>query len=80
MGPCKNGQEAIHLNGDRKDNRRKNLIWGTSKENADDRLKVCATPKNILKRNREAWQRWRDKNRERHNIYKREWVAKRKAA
>ncbi len=36
-GEPSNGQEARHLNGNRKDNGLQNLTWGTRKENAADR-------------------------------------------
>lgn len=35
-GPPPEGHEVRHLNGDRLDNRRENLAWGTRKENAAD--------------------------------------------
>ena len=37
VGPCPEGLWARHLNGDRTDNRLKNLVWGTPKENGRDR-------------------------------------------
>lgn len=37
-GPCPEGMEARHLNGDRHDNRRVNLQWGTKAENAADKI------------------------------------------
>jgi HNH endonuclease/NUMOD4 motif len=37
FGPCSLGGEARHLNGDCSDNRSVNLIWGTHKENCEDR-------------------------------------------
>lgn len=36
-GPCPDGHQAAHLNGDRKDNRAKNLTWATPTENARHR-------------------------------------------
>lgn len=36
VGPCPDGQEARHLDGDRKGNRIDNLIWGTRSENMYD--------------------------------------------
>lgn len=38
VGPCPDGHEARHINGDRKDNRLVNLRWGTKNENANDRI------------------------------------------
>lgn len=38
-GPCPNGLQVRHLNGNPKDNRPNNLRYGTAKENADDRMK-----------------------------------------
>lgn len=38
VGPCPDGMECRHLNGDRADNRLMNLSWGTSAENARDRV------------------------------------------
>jgi len=38
-GPCPEGMEARHLNGDRYDNRARNLAWGTRQENAEDQLR-----------------------------------------
>lgn len=37
VGPCPDGMEARHLNGNRQDNRKSNLAWGTPIENASDR-------------------------------------------
>jgi hypothetical protein len=38
-GPCPPGQECRHLNGNRSDNRwPENLVWGTPKENQQDRI------------------------------------------
>jgi hypothetical protein len=33
VGPCPDGQEALHLNDDPMDNRRDNLEWGTRSKN-----------------------------------------------
>ena len=38
-GPCPDGLQARHLNGDETDNRRVNLKWGTPKENGEDRVR-----------------------------------------
>lgn len=38
-GPCPDGMEARHLNGNKLDNRLRNLAWGTRKENMQDRTK-----------------------------------------
>jgi hypothetical protein len=38
VGPCPEGMEARHLNGDSKDNRLDNLAWGTLDENQADRV------------------------------------------
>lgn len=37
-GPCPDGMECRHLNGDSSDNRPSNLKWGTRRENARDRI------------------------------------------
>lgn len=37
-GPCPEGMQCRHLNGDPTDNRLENLAWGTSTENAADRI------------------------------------------
>ena len=36
VGPCPDGYQTRHLNGDRKDNRLANICWGTPVENHDD--------------------------------------------
>lgn len=51
VGPCPKGMEACHNNGDKKDNRVKNLRWDTASNNMRDlvkhgnhnmaRMKVC---------------------------------------
>lgn len=38
VGACPDGMECRHLNGDRADNRAENLLWGTRKENGEDRV------------------------------------------
>jgi len=37
VGPCPEGMECRHLDGDRTNNSLDNLVWGTAKENAQDR-------------------------------------------
>jgi len=39
VGPCPNGCEALHINGDRIDNRLENLRWGTRLENVADMVR-----------------------------------------
>ena len=39
VGPCPEKHEALHINGDRLDNRLENLRWGTRKENVADAIK-----------------------------------------
>lgn len=39
IGPCPDGCEALHANGDRLDNRLENLRWGTRAENVADALR-----------------------------------------
>ena len=36
-GPCPDGMQCRHLDGDMSNNRPENLVWGTAKENASDR-------------------------------------------
>jgi len=38
VGPCPEGMECRHLNGDRADENLENLRWGTSKENKADKI------------------------------------------
>lgn len=49
VGPCPDGMECRHLNGDRRDNRLGNLAWGTRQENMADNVlhnKTCKGEKN----------------------------------
>jgi hypothetical protein len=39
IGPCPEGMECRHLDGNPKNNRLDNLYWGTGKENATDRVR-----------------------------------------
>ena len=39
VGPCPNGMECCHSNGERADNHLDNLRWGTSKENGLDMIR-----------------------------------------
>lgn len=39
VGPCPDGCEALHINGDRMDNSISNLRWGTRKENVADAIR-----------------------------------------
>lgn len=43
-GPCPDGQECRHLNGDKLDNTKDNLAWGTQLQNREDALRH-GTPK-----------------------------------
>ncbi len=43
-GPCPQGQQCRHLDGDRLNNAPDNLKWGTSKEDAADRLRHGVHP------------------------------------
>lgn len=38
VGPCPEGYETRHINGDTTDNRLENLAWGTHSQNMKDRL------------------------------------------
>lgn len=38
VGPCPEGMQTRHLNGNRADNRLGNLAWGTAKENVGDKF------------------------------------------
>ena len=41
VGPCPEGMECRHLNGNPKDNRLANIAWGTRKENHADRVRLA---------------------------------------
>lgn len=43
VGPCPPGLECRHLDGDRGNNRLSNLCWGTTQENAEDRVRHGTT-------------------------------------
>jgi hypothetical protein len=43
VGPCPEGQEARHLDGDRRNNRLSNLAWGTPLENHADKQRHGTT-------------------------------------
>lgn len=45
VGPCPPQMEARHLNGDRHDNRAINLVWGTHKQNENDKLAHGTPPR-----------------------------------
>ena len=40
VGPCPDGQETRHLNGDGEDNRLENLAWGTWEEQLSDQVRM----------------------------------------
>ncbi len=44
VGPCPEGMECRHLNGNRHDNRLSNLAWGTYAENTRDRIQHGTMP------------------------------------
>lgn len=43
VGPCPEGMECRHLNGDRGNPSLDNLMWGTKKENGEDRVRHGTT-------------------------------------
>jgi hypothetical protein len=45
VGPCPEGMEARHLNGNRHDNRSTNLTWGTKSQNECDKAKHGTAPR-----------------------------------
>lgn len=45
VGPCPEGEEGRHLNGDPADNHVTNLAWGTHLQNAEDRRQYQLTDK-----------------------------------
>lgn len=46
-GPGPDGMEALHENGERSDDRKSNLRWGTSKENQEDRRRHGTLPMGV---------------------------------
>ena len=50
VGPCPEGQEARHLDGDRLNNALENLAWGTRSENAQDRTVHGTNPMTVRKK------------------------------
>ena len=45
VGPCPEGMECCHEDGDKSNNRLSNLYWGTHKENSDDSVRLNLTTK-----------------------------------
>ncbi len=45
VGPCPEGMQSRHLDGDPANNRLDNLAWGTKAENESDRKKHCTVPR-----------------------------------
>lgn len=45
VGPCPEGMECRHLDGDRANNRRTNLAWGSPSENDEDRRQHGTMPR-----------------------------------
>ena len=50
IGPCPEGMECRHLDGDSKNNTLKNLQWGTPKENGEDKVRHGTTTKGLCGR------------------------------
>lgn len=44
VGPCPEGMECLHENGDSIDNRLENIRWGTPAENGKDRIRLDEIP------------------------------------
>lgn len=44
VGPCPDGLECRHLDGNKANNRASNLCWGTRRENCDDKMKHRVMP------------------------------------
>lgn len=44
-GPCPEGQECLHIDGDPGNNRLSNLRWGTPKENGEDMVRHGVSPR-----------------------------------
>lgn len=65
VGPCPPGMEARHINGDRRDNRATNLIWGTHRSNERDKIEHGTAPRGA--RNGQAKLTW-DQARQIHRL------------
>ena len=50
IGPCPDGMECLHLNGDKTDNRLCNLRWGTRRENHEDAVRHGTYRRGSLKK------------------------------
>jgi len=45
VGPCPEGQECRHLDGNPSNNRVDNLVWGSRRENCEDRIRLAESPR-----------------------------------